>query len=292
MSKSNFEHYHQNIIISNRHRINYLRLSNPFIVDIVLSPPRIISRFVRLESLVLDNIDAKYLNNILNHLIQLPEFYSLTINLMNDIANSTDFYLQIFRLPKLKYCKLKFQSKNNLNSSSTSTNVFSPIEHLVIKNCFPFESFNNLLSYLPRLHHLSIDGLVDCHQIEVPLSPIELKCFKYVSLKLDFVNFNRFEQLVRKFFSCIEVLRITTRYDPAFLDAKRWEQLILSSMPNLRIFDINHDGLVRNNSLTYHDLISQFNSSFWIDKQWFFIHQHDWQERLDSGIFYSTDPYR
>ena len=27
-----------------------------------------------------------------------------------------------------------------------------------------------------------------------------------------------------------------------YLDAKRWEQLISSYMPNLRIFDINHDG--------------------------------------------------
>ena len=48
---------------------------------------------------------------------------------------------------------------------------------------------------------------------------------------------------------------------------KKWEQLIVSYMPNLRLFDINHDGFTRNNPLTYHELVNQFNSSFWISKQ-------------------------
>jgi hypothetical protein len=87
MSKSSFEHYNKNIILPNKHRINILRLSNPFTVDIVFSPPRIISKFLRLEKLILDNIDAKYLNNILN---------------------------QSIHLPKLKYCKLTYQAKRGL----------------------------------------------------------------------------------------------------------------------------------------------------------------------------------
>ncbi|CAF4946187.1 unnamed protein product, partial [Rotaria sp. Silwood1] len=58
------------------------------------------------------------------------------------------------------------------------------------------------------------------------------------------------------------ILRLTTFFDEAYLNAKRWEELILSSMPNLRIFDIYHEGSIRNNDLTYHDIINQFNSSF------------------------------
>ncbi|CAF2780093.1 unnamed protein product [Rotaria sp. Silwood2] len=54
-------------------------------------------------------------------------------------------------------------------------------------------------------------------------------------------------------------------------------------MPNLRIFDIHHNGIIRNN---------QLNSSFWSEKQWFLIHQHNWQEKADGGIFYSKDSYR
>jgi hypothetical protein len=292
ISKSKFEHYHKNIILPNKHRINILRLSNPFTVDIVFSPPRIISKFIQLESLILDNIKAKYLENILIHLCFLPELHSLTINPIDYVENPTLFYIQIFRLPKLKYCQIKFETKNDQESLLFFNNQLSSIEHLVIKNRFRFHSFNNLLLYLPQLCYLSIDCLDGSQQKDVELSPIILKNFKYVSLKLDLINFNELKKLVKYFFHHIEVLRLTTRFYEAYLDAQKWEESIVSSMPNLRIFDINHDGLIRNNPLSYHDLIKQFNSSFWNERQWFFTHQHDWQERLDSAVFHSTDPYR
>jgi hypothetical protein len=295
MSKSNFERYYTNIILPNKHRINILRLSNPFTVDIVFSPPRIISKFVRLETLILDNFKAKYLDNIFAHLIFLPALHSLTINPIDYIENSTVFYIQIFRLPKLKYCNIKFETKGGDQDEESLlffNNELSSIEYLVIKNRFQFHSFNNLLLYLPQLRYLSIDCLDGLYYQNVELCPIVLKNLKYVSLKLDLINFNLFEPYIKHFFRYVEVLRLTTEFDQAYLDANRWEQLILSSMPNLRIFDINHDGLIRNNLLTYHDFINEFNSSFWIEKQWFFTHQHDWWESLDAGVFHSTDPYR
>jgi len=61
-------------------------------------------------------------------------------------------------------------------------------------------------------------------------------------------------------------------------------------MPKLRVFDVNFDeGILDSN---YHDVINQFNTSFWTEKQWFFTHQHTWLENVNFGIFYSTDPYR
>ena len=161
ISRSKFEDYHQNVILPNKHRINILRLSNPFTVDIVFSSSRIILKFIHLETLVLDNIDATNLNNIIKYSIYLPKLHSLTIHVIDLIKNSTDFFLHIFRLPKLKYCNLNFQIMDHLNLSSTSTNISSPIEHLVLKPFFPLESFNNLLSYLPQLRYLSIDAIHD-----------------------------------------------------------------------------------------------------------------------------------
>ena len=88
MSKSNFERYYKNIILPNKHRINFLRLSNPFTVDIVFSPPRIISQFIQLETLILDNINEKYFNNISTDLIFLPKLHSLILNFADYIQIS------------------------------------------------------------------------------------------------------------------------------------------------------------------------------------------------------------
>jgi hypothetical protein len=295
MSKSNFERYHKNIILPNKHRINILRLSNPFTVDIIFSPPRFILKFISLETLILDNISAKYLSDILTYSMFLPKLRSLVLNLADYVQYSTTLFSSIFLISKLKYCKITYQTKIYRQPSDIffDKDERSSIEHLVINTGFLFESFGDLLNCLPKLRHLSVDYLIQSFYTEKELCPAVVKNLKYVSLKLEDIPFNKLEELIKYFFRRVEVLRLTTRYDKAYLDAKRWEQLIKSYMPNLRIFDINHhDSVLDNNPLTYHDLINQFNSSFWIEKQWFFTHQHDWQERFDSGIFYSTNPYR
>ncbi|CAF4392067.1 unnamed protein product, partial [Rotaria sp. Silwood2] len=169
----------------------------------------------------------------------------------------------------------------------------SPIQYFIINGDFPFNSLNNLLSCLPQLHYLSIDSLVNCHDTErEELSPIELKYFKHVSLKLNYIDFDRLKKIIKNFFHHVQILRLTTCSDEEYLNAKQWEDLILSSMPYLRIFDINHKGSIQNNNLTYHDVINRFNLPFWLEKEWYFAHQHDWPHSLNSGIFYSTNPYR
>ncbi|CAF4202665.1 unnamed protein product, partial [Adineta steineri] len=288
MSKIRFDDYHQKIIIPNRQRILILRLSNPFTTDIIFSPPKIILKFVQLKTLILDKTDSTYLKNILKHMIHLPELSSLSINLIDFIKNSTEFYLQIFRLPKLKYCKLNFQIMAHLDVSSTSTNISSPIEHFVYEPLFPMESFENLLSFLPQLRHLPIHNIHDYRHRETNFSPLRLKSFTNISLKLSSMNFNRLEEIIKNYFYYIEVLHITSCDDPEFLNVKRWERLITSFMPNLRIFNMNHTGLADK----YHDVINQFNSSFWINKKWYFTHEHITKDNAQTGIFYSMNPYR
>ncbi|CAF5140507.1 unnamed protein product, partial [Rotaria sp. Silwood1] len=198
MSKSNFESYKKNIVTPNRQRINIFRLSNQFIAENIFSSPNIILRFINLEILILENIDAKYLDKIINYLIDLPKFHSLNLSIV-DYIQTLDLFVQIFRLSRLKYCKIIYQRKIIQQSSSIKRNKYSrsPIQCLIINGDFP-----------------------------------------------------------------LKILRLTTFFDEAYLNAKRWEELILSSMPNLRIFDIYHEGSIRNNDLTYHDIINQFNSSF------------------------------
>ncbi|CAF4254473.1 unnamed protein product, partial [Rotaria sordida] len=169
------------------------------------------------------------------------------------------------------------------------------IEYLIINGRFPFDSLNNLLCCLPRLRHLSMDSFYKSsfRDLDEDLPLIELKYLKYASLKFGyFIRFDDFEHLAKKFFYHVQTLRLTTNDDEQYLNAKRWQKLIVSVMPYLCIFDINHHGSIQNNNFTYHDIINRFNSSFWLENEWFFTHRHEWSERLDCGIFYSINQYR
>jgi len=294
MTKSKFERYHQIIIIPNKDRINLLRLSNPFTVDIIFSPPRLISKFVSLENLILDNINAKYLTNILIQSILLPKFHSLVLNLADHIEDSSALLLRIFRLKNLKSCKMTYELKST-EDRFLFFNEFtsSPLEHLEINGKFLFENFDHLLICLPKLRHLSINCLIQSILSRRNLSPVLMQDLESISLKLHGISFERCEQLIKYFFYNIQILRLTTKHCYGYLNAKQWEELIVSHMPNLRVFDVSFDeGVYDANDLTYHDVINQFNSSFWINKQWFFTHQHDWRESPNNGIFYSTNSYR
>ncbi|CAF3112325.1 unnamed protein product [Rotaria sp. Silwood2] len=257
MSKSNFEDYYRNILIPNRNQIKLLRLSNPFTADIIFSPPRTILNFGHLETLILDNVQIRYFTKVFNRLIDLPKLHSLTISLVGYNQSVDLLFIHTFRLPKLKYCKIEYQRKDNNNEPFQLyfTQCYSsPIECLIINGRFPVHAFRNLLCCLPKLQHLSIDYLVDSryYMEQEELSHIELKYLKHVSLKFDLIYFYEFEKIIKEFFYHVEILRLTTHYDERFLNAKRWEKLIMSYMPYLRIFDISHQDSMKND-LRYHD---------------------------------------
>ncbi|CAF3730249.1 unnamed protein product [Rotaria sordida] len=297
MSKSNFENYYINIILPNRYRINLLRLTNPFTLDAIFSPPSIIVEFIHLETLILDNVQSKNLDKFFYCLRSLTKFHSLTLSIADNIEFLNDIFSNVLRLSKLKYCKIIYQTKHDETPFSPSFTTYnrSSIEYLIINGRFPFDSLNNLLCCLPRLRHLSMDSFYKSsfRDLDEDLPLIELKYLKYASLKFGyFIRFDDFEHLAKKFFYHVQTLRLTTNDDEQYLNAKRWQKLIVSVMPYLCIFDINHHGSIQNNNFTYHDIINRFNSSFWLENEWFFTHRHEWSERLDCGIFYSINQYR
>ena len=282
------------MIIPNQHRIDYLRLSNPFIVDMIFSPPILISRFIQLEKLVLDQIHARYLRNILLHAGVLDKLKSLVISLIEPLENLMRLWTPILRLRKLKYCKLTYEPKDKGKPPAffLSQHNPSPIEHLILNTSFAYDSLDCLLSHLPKLRHLSINSIIKRWYLDNDFLLTSLKYLKYVSFKLDGISFDSLELFITKFCRRVEVLRLTISNSQDYLNAHRWEKLILSSMPKLHRFDFHHDGGVRNDSLLYHQLINQFNSSFWTQRGWHFAHQHTSIKDSSNGIFYSTDPYR
>jgi hypothetical protein len=280
----------------NKHRITSLRVTNPFIIDFIFSPVRITSNFIRLETLIFDNIKPKYLVNILHHLASLPNLSSLVIIPMSRFGNPNDLYLQIFRLPSLKYCKISLKEHFENYPLPIAINVMSPIEHLVINNDFYLNHLHALLSYVPYLRRLSIHSLIGSYNLQMELNLTKLNNLTYVFLDMITITFDQFESICKILFNQLQVLRISISNDRTYLNAKQWEQLILFSMSQLRIFDFQYTNFLDNdndnNKLIYNSVINQFSSPFWVERKWFFAYQFYSEEYQNQVILYSINPYR
>jgi hypothetical protein len=296
MSKSNFQRYHRHIIMPNKHRITSLSLSNPFVVDLIFSPVRITSNFIRLETLIFDNIKSKYLVNIMNHLTSLPNLFTLIIIPIDRYRNLNNLYDHIFRLPALKYCKISVKERFGCYPLPIATNVTSSIEHLVINNHFNLRDLNVLLSYVPELRRLTCNCLNGFNYTQSQTLSIVLNKLTHVSLTMKNVTFDQFESVMRNLFNQLQVLHISTDNDRVYLNANRWEQLIVSAMPRLRIFDFQFTDFLQvdndHNQATYNSILNQFSSSFWSDRKWFFTYTFYSVYNRNQAIFHSIRPYR
>ncbi|CAF1160872.1 unnamed protein product [Adineta steineri] len=294
MSKSSFQNYHRHMIMPNKHRITSLSISNPFVVDLIFSPVRIASSFTRLEKLIFNNIKSKYLVNILHHCASLHNLTSLIIIPIDHVSNRNDLCATIFRLPKLKYCEMSLIDNNQSNSLTISANIASPVEHLVINNTLDLNELNALLTYVPQLRRLTCRSLWGNDSQYLKTFSDTSNNLTHVYFDTINIDFNQLEQIIRSLFKQLQVLHISTDNDREYLDANRWEHLILSYMPYLRIFDFQYMGFVDNdiNQMTYDSIINQFSSLFWYDRKWFFKYQLDLKEYRNLLVFGSTNPYR
>jgi hypothetical protein len=295
ISKSTFNRYNEDIIETNMHRINLLRVADVFMYDFAFSIISKLSMFDRIETLILDNIESKYLENLFNQLLFLPLLSSLVINSVDKIKNRSTIYRQIVRLPALKYCKLSFEGSTDDGVLSVSTNEYSSIEHLIITNYIPFEELHNLLSYIPKLRRLSVYSLSE-HWGKTEISARLSNHLTHLSVNGGSVEFDRFEKMVMNVFSTIRVLYFTRdcNANSPYFNANKWQQLITSHLPNLRVFDIQCNVSINNmdDQAIIDTQINQFTTSFWIERQWFFSHQF-YHSRFRNHVFlYSTNPYR
>ncbi|CAF1233138.1 unnamed protein product [Adineta steineri] len=82
--------------------------------------------------------------------------------------------------------------------------------------------------------------------------------------------------------------------DNEYINAQRWEDLIATHMPHLRIFDIQHKTSLFGNIIngeTCQDLMNRFATLFWTKRKWFFTHQLYYLDSSNYGVFYSIQPY-
>ncbi|CAF4068996.1 unnamed protein product [Rotaria sordida] len=302
ISKSKFESYVKHIIKPHINRINSLRLSNPFTADMCLLLFPLMTNLIRLQALTLIDIEAKYIEEILNYLSSLPILSSLIIISIDSIKNPNDIYYKIFRLSALKYCQISIEMKQHSRSLSTATDKFSSIEHLIINNDISIDQLDSLLSYVPQLRRLSIGHLEESTYNRTQKNSINLTYLTSVSIELDYVSFKDFEVLVANYFHQVQILRIrvfciifsVNHNQTEYLNADGWQRLISTCLPNLCVFDFQHTYRILSSNdqrQAFETLINKFNSSFWIQHQWFFDFQYHDITWSNAAIFYSINPY-
>lgn len=181
LSKSAFENYYTDFIRPIQHRLKALHLSDPFMVVYIFPIAENISSFARLQTLHLENIELRCLQDVLQRLAILPSLSSLTVH-VNHEANIIHILNRLFQLPVLKYCELIFKRNFQLEALPISTTISSPIEQLIIHNCSGLNRIEALLSYVPKLRRLSITGETALIFISILLNSSKQYSFGLVNL--------------------------------------------------------------------------------------------------------------
>jgi hypothetical protein len=291
-----WEHYSKQFIIPNKHRI----ISFRFITDTIDRVPLLSwfpvdSTLNRLESLTLTDIKTDELGLLLVKLVSLPRLFSLTIRLSQHSMDIGSTYQLIFKLPKLKYNKL---SSNVLNTNISSLKVngaqCSPIEYLVIDHPCSLSDLITILSHTPHVFHLICkQSLRSTFNIK-PIQSTTLFNLTHISIPFRYLSFNEFEIFIKPICSQLRVMKLYTNADPSYLNADRWEKLIVGHIPYLYRFRLTYVDVIRENLpiTTHHERINRFTSAFWIKKQWLFDCAIKTWNGQNSALVYRVYPRR
>ena len=298
LSKSAWKRYHADLIENNMDRITTLRVCNPCMYDAVLSSLKKLLPFNRIENLIVNNIECFRLDNLLSQLSSSSSLSSLIITTVDNIQDKAKIYQKIFRLPALKYCKLSLSGWRSSSSLPNSGDECSPIEYLIITNSIYMHELDSLLSYVPQLRRLSLYLSESNSSMQTQGYSFVSNQLTHIDLRIEYVQFGAFAELVKKFPTTIEVMCLTLtgyiRSEPTYTDANKWEQLIASYLPKLRIFDIQCDFSIYTDNflLNMEEQLNRFLTPFWITRQWFFAYRSSSNNNGKHVLFYSTNFYR
>ncbi|CAF0768115.1 unnamed protein product [Adineta ricciae] len=270
-SKATFQQRCQYLHSGNYQNVKAIHSSSCLGVDYILSLfLNDLSAFVRLESLVLHEIEAERVLPLLTNLKHLPQLYSLSLSNLGKIKDPNTLHQLIFNLPVLKYCNTTLKWTEMQFTLTRCLNPISKIQCFISRSDFDPNILGILLSYMPQLVRLSI-STKPFIQTLVSWQPIVLTNLTYFHLDHS-MDFDSFEMLMSDFFHELKVLRISQNSDVDYLNAKRWQTLITTHLPRLEKFDLQHISEIPH--LYYFDVsqLNEFVSPFWTQHQWFFYH--------------------
>ena len=294
ISRSTFSRYNKRILMPNLNCIKSLHMSNPFVIDHMLPSLSNGLKLTQLETLILEKIQWTILKNLLKSPLPLSYLSSLIIDCEDLVENRKNLYEEIFRFPRLKYCKLSINEYNRSEPLPLATNQFSSIEHFILITKDSLYDLPHLLSYMPHLKKLSIQSNGNFSPEQMQQSSSVLLHLTHLSLTNCNIPFNLLSLMVESLFNQVEVFHFSTSSKNDYIDADQWESLIASNMPRLRIFDLNVKFTLDWNHMPVecNSRIKQFHLPFWSERQWFFqseIHKMRYKYLL---YFFSTNPYR
>ncbi|CAF1030788.1 unnamed protein product [Adineta steineri] len=241
------------------------------------------------EIISLCNFDASYQNlhclifninqpniilMILPKLTQLPKLNSLAIENMYKLQ-ICKIYPLVLNLSKLKYFKIETCDIDVFTDYSLPTTAthkqLSPIEHLIIKHSCSIEELASFLSYTPKVQRLNFFIHVNKKTSLNLLSLNHLRHLTSLSIKVRSMRFDRFENLINQFKFHLKTLslRIWSR-NKNYLNACRWERIILQNLPQLEHFSMKYLVRFRNDDQPplHSDEPNEFLTSFWLQRQW------------------------
>ena len=292
-SKWSFHRFYNHIVKHNLHRVQTMAISNVCLYDDVFSTVSNLSKITGLQTLVLEQIESKMLMNLLEQLRSSTSISSISISVIEPLANKTEIYLQLFRLSTLKFCKLSLGNhylNQNLSLPFATIHEQCSIEHFILMDHIFTHEIDNLLSYLPQLSRLSL-RLRQNSQNERKQSDHVLRHLTHLSIDAESIEFDGFTQMMIDLFLNIQVLNFTqsncTNSTNEFFKATKWKQLIVSHLKNLHSFNIQLNTRVENT-----DYDNQFTTSFWIERQWFITHELYSIRNSNYLNLYSIKPYK
>ena len=172
---------------------------------------------------------------------------------------------------------------------SFAINQCQTLEHLIINGRCRLDQLISILSYVPKLRHLSCQHLYDCEYSEIDLSRLSSNLTS-ICLTLYRISFKELKLFLSKISSHLRKLRIRRFNDKTYFHAEQWKELILNFMPCLHIFDFQCSILIDDHS--HYKLIEQFFSQFWIERNWSFNYYYYTNENSYYLHFISIIPYR
>ncbi|CAF1176143.1 unnamed protein product [Adineta ricciae] len=280
-SKSIYERQCKEIIQPNMARISWLKITKEFLEFFT------INQFSSLKTLITQHIPPDRIITLLQQLKSLPNFSSLSIESSDYFQDLNVIYLSLFQLTKLKYFQFKYPHGGDRVPLALAVDSCQILKHLVIDGHCRLDQLVAILSYLPRLEHLSCNQLYGAHYDEMKTS-INLKIIRF---KLHALEFHDLKSFLVNVSSRLKILRICKTGDENYLRAERWEELIEQYMPCLDTFDFQYSNSA--NIDTQQKLIQEFSSKFWIDRNWFFNYYY--HSQIDDECcfyFFSIVPYR